>query len=87
MKSIHYLGCFLNPTESQKLSGADVSFHYEDENGNYFSILACQNGECWQQWGAEDKYLSENVDRVNAWFRWVNKIDDDCSFTMNAYKN
>jgi len=73
MESIIYLGCFSNPTESQKLSGADVSFHYEDA-GKRITILACQNGEVWQQWGAENKYLSLNVDRVEAWFKYVNNL-------------
>lgn len=86
MKRIKYLGCFLNPTESQKLSGADVTFCYEDYKGNFITVLACQNGECWQQWGAEDCILSHNVERVQAWFNYVNNIDNDCSFTMNAYK-
>jgi|688.fasta_scaffold906045_2 hypothetical protein len=80
METIKYLGCFLNVTESQKLSGADVSFHYEDGD-KYIIILACQDGEVWQQWAAENKYLSLNVDRVESWFKWINNLDHN-NFTI-----
>jgi hypothetical protein len=76
MKNIKYLGCFLNPTESQKLSGADVSFRYECEKYGLITILASQNGEMWQQWGAINEILYLNVERVQAWFNYVNNIKE-----------
>ena len=73
MKNIKYLGCYLNPTESQKLSGADVSFHYKCEKYGLIIILASQNGECWQQWGTTNEILYLNVERVEAWFNYINR--------------
>ena len=72
MKNIKYLGCYLNPTQSQKLSGADVSFHYECEKHGLITILASQNGEMWQQWGATNEILYLNVKRVQNWFNYIN---------------
>jgi len=83
MKGIKYLGCFLNPSESQKLSGADVVFKYEQPNREIITVLACQNGECWQQWGAEESILSLNVDRVDAWFRYINNHSDDLKIIVS----
>jgi hypothetical protein len=75
MKNINYLGCYLNPTESQKLSGADVSFQYECEKYGLITILASQNGEMWQQWGSTNEILYLNVKRVQNWFNYINNIE------------
>jgi hypothetical protein len=74
MENIKYLGCYLNPTKSQKLSGAEVCFKYESEKYGLITILASQNGEMWQQWGATNEILYLNVERVQKWFDYINNI-------------
>lgn len=53
------------PTPAEAKRGADVVF---ERSGGHV-ILACRCYEAWEQWGAPQDVLCDNVDAVEQWRR------------------
>ena len=56
----------VQPTTEEKKKGAEVVFIYMYRRRKV-RVLACQCYESWQQWGADNEVLSDNVNRVEQW--------------------
>ena len=56
------------PTPAERANGAEVVFLRED-NGRQIVIYACRCYESWEQWGASERDLRDNVPTVEQWRR------------------
>ena len=57
------------PTVAESKRGAEVVFERRDVSGREFTILACACYESWEQWGAHNEALVDNVPAVERWRR------------------
>lgn len=56
------------PNAEEKKQGAEIVFERKETKGkNRYTILACDNGMAWSQWGASTDVLGDNVDIVEKW--------------------
>jgi hypothetical protein len=55
------------PTEEEKKKGAEIVFLRQDQDANEIKILAAKCHESWEQWGAHEDILYDNVETVEKW--------------------
>lgn len=56
------------PSRDERKRGADVVFERK-EGARRYTIYACRCYESWEQWGAPDEVLADNVRAVELWRR------------------
>ncbi|KKN26098.1 hypothetical protein LCGC14_0878150 [marine sediment metagenome] len=60
--------CQRKPTaEELKICSAEVVFIRQNDAGHTFKIFGTVCYESWQQWGATEKILGDNVDDIEKW--------------------
>lgn len=53
----------------QRTHKAEVVFVRQHERGNRYTIFGTKSHDSWEQWGAPDDVLSDNVDAIERWRR------------------